>query len=295
MREILLFNPVRKSPIWGTEDWVIAAHPKGDSTISAGKFAGWTLSALWLQHRELFGNLPGERFPLLIKEICARDNLSIQVHPDDAYAQKHENQPSGKSECWYILSCDHPSELILGHRAKNPQQAKSWIESGNWDEFLRTVPVHPNDFFQIDAGCVHALKGGITLLEIQQNSDITYRLYDYDRLCNGIPRPLHIQKSLDVMTYCKPVTAVPSLVLKNEQASLTTLIRNSHYQVDHLVLKGSLTQTQSHPFLCLSVVQGQGTLDDQPIQKGTHLLLPANYGEYNLQGDLVVLLSYLPQ
>ena len=216
MREIIFLNPVLKETVWGGkrlseygyelpsdrvgEAWAISAHPNGDCTISGGAFGGMHLSELWKNHRELFGRDAGERFPLLTKIIDAERDLSIQVHPDDAYAKLHENGSLGKTECWYILDAVPGAKIVIGHNAKNRDEVRSMIEGKRWSEFIREVPVRKGDFFFIDPGTVHAIKGGTLLLETQQSSDVTYRVYDYDRPgSDGKPRALHIAESIDVI------------------------------------------------------------------------------------------------
>ena len=131
MKEILFLEPVVVDLIWGREIWTISAHEHGDCTISTGEYQGKKLSELWKTHRELFGNMEGDRFPLLVKKIEARDDLSIQVHPDDAYAKVHEHGSLGKTECWYVLDCDADGTIIVGHHAKNREEVAetvSWFE-----------------------------------------------------------------------------------------------------------------------------------------------------------------------
>lgn len=147
---------------------------------------------LWIQwneavrivekHPEVFGNVDSDRFPLLIKIIDAKDDLSIQVHPDDDYAKVHENGSLGKTECWYILDCKENATIVIGHNAWTKRGIKPMIHEGKWSEFIREIPIKKGDFLQIDPGTVHAIKGGTLILETQQNSDITYRVYDYGRL-----------------------------------------------------------------------------------------------------------------
>ena len=182
------------------ECWAVSAHPNGDCTIKEGIYAGKTLSQLWEEEPALFGNTGLDRFPLLTKIIDAKTDLSIQVHPDDTYAKAHENGSLGKTECWYILDCEEDSALVIGHNAKDKEELTAMIREGRWNAFIRELPVKKGDFIQIDPGTVHAIKGGIMLLETQQNSDITYRVYDYDRLTEGKPRQLHVEQSIDVIT-----------------------------------------------------------------------------------------------
>lgn len=293
MEHYLKLRPVVKTPIWGQERWVIAAHEHGDSEILNGAWQGKTLNWLWQHHREYFGGMRGDRFPLLIKEITAEADLSIQVHPDNAYAYAHENGASGKSECWYILKAREGASLIMGHNAQSREEAERFVREGRWKEFLREVPVQAGDFFQIDAGCIHSIKGGIRLLEIQQNSDITYRLYDYDRLDqNGKKRRLHLEKSLDVIRYAPPERpqSQPRCL---PGGTLTALVENPYYRVDKLEWRGDgYTLPTGYPFLCLSVLEGEGMLQHAlPIQAGDHLLLPGGQVSAVLNGNLSLLIA----
>ena len=224
--DLIRIEPVFHEKIWGGrkletefgyaipdgpigECWAISAHPAGDCHVKDGAYAGMLLSSLWSEHHELFGAAEGDRFPLLIKFLDAAKDLSIQVHPDDAYAAEHEGGSLGKCECWYVLHADPNATIVVGQRAKSPEEFARLVEEGRWSELLNEVPVHAGDFFQIAPGTVHAIKGGTMVLETQQSSDITYRVYDYDRVqADGTKRELHLQKSLDVIDFgAKPITS----------------------------------------------------------------------------------------
>ena len=308
MEEIIRLRPYFSHTIWGGsrlreefgypepgedigECWGISAHPNGDDTVVGGAFDGQKLSSLWDSHRELFGNLEGDRFPLLVKIIDAKADLSIQVHPDDAYAGEHENGSLGKTECWYVLDCPEDGRLVVGHNAQTGEELREMIAQGRWNDFLREIPVRPGDFIQIDPGTVHAIKGGITLLETQQNSDITYRLYDYDRLQNGKPRELHLKKSLDVITV--PAKAPEDSVKRaadidreKKPNTLYCLHECDKYTVYLLDVSGEASFRQDKHFLCMSVYEGEGKLNGHPIRKGSHLILPCGYGEVRIEGKL---------
>lgn len=143
----ILLKPTTKNLIWGTEQWGISAHPNGDDQVLNEEYSGKTLSALWKENPELFGNAKGDRFPLLTKIIDAHADLSIQVHPNDEYAAKNENGSLGKTECWYIMDVKPGTTIVIGHNAKNKDEVKSMIENGRWTDFIREVPVHKGDFF----------------------------------------------------------------------------------------------------------------------------------------------------
>ena len=312
-KEIIFLKPVFKQMIWGGnrlhtqfgyeipgdntgECWGISAHPNGDAIVREGSFEGMTLSRLWESHQELFGNLAEEksmdRFPLLIKIIDAKDDLSIQVHPDDAYAAKNENGSLGKTECWYLIDCPEGAELVIGHHAKDRQELSEMIHSGRWKELIRRIPVKKGDFIQIDPGTVHAITAGCMILETQQNSDITYRLYDYDRLSDGKPRQLHIDQSIDVITVpAKSAEESVSSMAGLPENKWHTLITCPYYAVYKLNLNGKLEFRQEHPFLNLSILEGNGTIDGKELKKGDHLILPAGYGDVVLQGNMECIAS----
>ena len=308
-RPILFLNPVFKEMIWGGnqlaekfgyeipsdktgECWAVSAHPNGDCTVREGEYAGRKLSELFKEEPELFGNLPLDRFPLLIKIIDAKADLSIQVHPDDAYAKVHENGSLGKTESWYILDCPEDATLVVGHNAGSREELKEMIDQKRWSELIREVPVKKGDFIQINPGTVHAIKGGLMILETQQNSDITYRVYDYDRLSNGKPRELHVQQSIDVITVPAP-SAEDSVSHAADLPANTMneLIACDYYKVYKLTVTEPVSFEQEHPFLIMSVIEGEGLVNGQMIRKGDHFILPSGFGKVELQGDMTLIAS----
>lgn len=308
-KEILFLEPVCTHNIWGGtrlreefgyavegddigECWGISAHPNGDGTIKNGAFAGMKLSQVWDGHKEVFGNLTYDRFPLLTKIIDARDDLSIQVHPDDAYAKEHENGSYGKTECWYIMDAPEHASLVIGHNAKTKEELKSMIKEGRWNDFIREIPVKKGDFIQIDPGTVHAIKGGLLILETQQNSDITYRVYDYDRLSDGKPRELHVEKSIDVITVpAKPVEESVRSVLDLPKNTLNELYACDYYHIFKLDVEGEAAFEQSYPFLLGSVLEGDGIINGNPVGKGDHFILPNGFGRVECTGTMSLIVS----
>ena len=161
------------------------------------------------------------------------------------------------------------------------------VHNGRWSELIREVPVKKGDFIQIDPGTVHAIKGGITILETQQNSDITYRVYDYDRLSNGKPRQLHVQQSLDVIKV--PAAPMSECMIETGAAEinkLQKLIECKYYQVFHMKVEGQAEFEQEYPFLIVSVVEGNGLLNHTSVKKGDHFILPYDYGKVEIEGNL---------
>ena len=309
MKPIIFLNPVFKQMLWGGnqlrssfgydipgedtgECWAVSAHPNGDCTVKEGIYEGMTLSQLWVKHPELFGSPKTDRFPLLVKIIDARDDLSIQVHPDDTYAGEHENGSLGKTECWYILDCPEGAALVAGHNAGTRQELAEMIHQGRWSELIREIPVKKGDFIQINPGTVHAIKSGMMILETQQNSDITYRVYDYDRLTDGKPRQLHVEQSIDVIT-------VPALSAKDSvkeaaylpENTMNELISCDYYRVWKLEVAGGFSFEQEYPFLIMSVTDGEGTVNGKDVKKGDHFILPQGFGKVDLQGKMQLIAS----
>ena len=311
MNNILLLTPVFTHNIWGGtrlkeefgykvegndigECWGIAAHPNGDTTVSNGVYKGMKLSEVWKLHPELFGkeNTLEEVFPLLIKIIDARDDLSIQVHPNDEYARMNENGSLGKMECWYILDCEEDSKLVIGHNAKSKKELIRMIEENRWNEWIREIPVKKGDFIQINPGTVHAIKGGIMLLETQQNSDITYRVYDYDRLSEGKPRELRINKSIDVIT--TPMEPVENCVKTNLELKvncLNELYNCDCYIVFEVSVNGGFVDSMPAPYMLASVVDGEGIVNGQAVKKGSHFILTAECDKIEMSGQMKLICS----
>lgn len=287
----IFLNPEVKNLIWGSEQWGISAHPNGDDFILNKEYKGLRLSDLWKNHPELFGNTKGDRFPLLTKIIDAKKDLSIQVHPDDEYAAKNENGSLGKTECWYIMDCEPGTKIVIGHNAKNSSEVKSMIENHEWNSFIREVPVHKGDFFFIEPGTVHAIKGGTVILETQQSSDITYRVYDYDRLQDGKKRPLHVKQSIDVIKAPFFQKDLPLNEQKKLHSSFRQLVSCPLFTVWHAKICGKISFEQTMPFLLCSVISGSGTVNGIPVKKENHFILPSDFGTVTFDGNLELILS----
>ncbi len=309
MSEIIFLKPVLKEVIWGGqrlkseyhydvqgqnagECWGIAAHEHGDNEILNGRYQGKTLSWLWAEHRECFGGLSGERFPLLVKIIDAAADLSIQVHPDDVYAKEHEHGSTGKTECWYIIDCDEDAQIVIGHHAKTRDELLSQMEHEKWDELIRVLPIHKGDFFQINPGCVHAIKQGTLILETQQNSDITYRMYDYGRLQNGKPRELHVSRCGEVVTVPHQDAEVHPVETRDMDCIKIRYIECPYYTVERWELDGEYQFAMKQPFMNVSVMEGSGMVNGHRIAKGIHFLIPADITEVKLEGNMELMCSW---
>jgi mannose-6-phosphate isomerase len=310
MDRMIFLEPVFKSMIWGGnrlgslfgyaipddhtgECWAISAHNNGDCTIKNGTYQGKTLSWLWSNHRELFGNAEGDVFPLLVKIIDAKEDLSIQVHPDNAYAKSMEHGALGKMECWYILECVENAEIVIGHNAKTREELEQMIAERRWKDLIKVRPISKGDFFQINPGTVHAIKAGTVILETQQSSDITYRLYDYDRLDHGKPRKLHIKESVDVIRCPHTDCEVGGRKFSDKNCDLEELVSCEYYTVKKIRLHGAYQLEQNHGFMNVSVVEGNGTIDGIALKKGDHFILLHDCGDCQLQGNMELVVSYI--
>ncbi|WP_373110816.1 mannose-6-phosphate isomerase, class I [Streptococcus anginosus] len=313
MSEPLFLQSVMQEKIWGGtklrdefgykilsdkvgEYWAISAHPHGVSTIKNGRFAGMGLDQLYAEHRELFGNSSEPVFPLLTKILDANDWLSVQVHPDDHYAMEHEGE-LGKTECWYVIAADEGAEIIYGHNAKSREELRQQIEKKEWDKLLTKVPVKAGDFFYVPSGTMHAIGSGILILETQQSSDTTYRVYDFDRKDDeGNLRELHLEKSIDVLNIGAPANSRP-VTVKADDLMSTLLVASDFFAVYKWEVSGKVTLEKTAPYLLVSVLAGQGMLtvdgETYPIAKGDHFILPSDVEEWTFEGkNLEMIVSH---
>ena len=296
--DIIFLSPYMKEVVWGGtkineifsyetdsknigEAWIVSANKNGYSTVKNGELKGLTLKELWDNHRELFGNMQKPEFPVLLKYIDARDDLSIQVHPNNEYAIKHDKENNGKAECWYVIDCEKDADIIIGHNAKNKEELTEMIEQKKWKELLKIRKVKKGDFFDIPTGTVHAIRKGTLIFETQQNSDLTYRLYDYDRLQNGKLRPLHIQKSIDVIT-CPDIETKKEITNEKKQI----LVDNEYFKVEKINLNGKETIKNNQYFSIICVLEGQGIVNGYEIKKGDNFIIPSHIKIIDISGNL---------
>lgn len=308
MKQPLFMQPVLQEKMWGGtklrdiygyeipsdhtgECWAISAHPDGIGKVTNGEYAGMGLDELYQTHPELFGNPSSPVFPLLTKIIDAADALSVQVHPDDSYGMAHEGE-LGKTECWYIIDADEGAEIIYGHNALSKESFAEMVQDGKWNDLLRYVPVKRGDFFFVPSGTIHAIGAGITILETQQSSNTTYRVYDFDRVeKNGQTRELHIQQSIDVTTF-PHVDAVNNFDVND---TVTTFIESEYFNVYKWDIAETFIYKQTAAFTLVSVLQGKGVLEvsgeSYAIMKGMHFILPNGITDVTVNGNFEMLVS----
>ncbi len=318
-----LLKPAGKDYLWGgsrlrddfskeidleplAETWECSTHPDGKSIVAEGIYAGRTLAEVLAEHPEFLGTHPrtsGE-LPILIKLIDAKKDLSVQVHPDDAYAQEHENGSLGKTEMWYVLDAARDAKLIYGfyHDMKKEVLEKS-LENGTVEKYLQKVPVQRDDVFYVEPGIVHGIGAGTLVAEIQESSNLTYRLYDYNRVDkNGQKRPLHLKKALEVADLKgSAAPRQPMRVLKYRKGSATELLcRCKYFQVERMLINTERCremadfQTGSNYFQVLLCIGGCGVLwqeDGEVIRffKGDCMFVPACSTPFKLHGKAQML------
>jgi mannose-6-phosphate isomerase len=310
----IFLKPVFKERIWGGtalqngfgyeipsdktgECWAISVHPNGPSVVENSPYAGMALNELWKESPELFGSPKEEVFPLLTKILDASMDLSVQVHPDDAYANANENGELGKTECWYIIDCKEDAEIIFGHNAKTKEELIEHINEGKWNELLRRVKIKPGDFFYVPSGTIHALCEGTLVLETQQSSDTTYRVYDYDRRdVEGNLRELHLEKAIDVTTVPHKGARVVPKVKERENVTITTFIESQFFSVYKWDVTGKAAFSFHDQYLLLSVIKGEGLLvhngEHYSLKKRTHFIIPIGLGEFEIDGDCELIVSH---
>ena len=277
------------------ESWELSAHKDGQSVVTTGDCAGMTLTDyIAALGKDALGTACGkyDYFPLLIKLIDAKGDLSVQVHPSDAYALEHEGE-YGKTEMWYILDCEEGAALYYGFKEDTTREEyESAIKEGRLTDILNRVPVKRGDVFFIPAGTVHAIGAGILICEIQQNSNTTYRVYDYNRRDkDGNLRPLHVEKALAVSDLRKS-PALPAI----PDGEDVLLAECGYFEVRRLRFGGNGTVTATpESFTALTVTEGEGTLSDGEsaltFRKGDTLFIPAQSTAFTVTGACEMILS----
>ena len=314
----LKLKPAFKDYIWGgtrlrddfgkdcpfdkvAESWELSCHKDGSSVISGGKYDGLTLCEYIEQNGKNVLGLNCSRFsdfPILIKLIDAKDNLSIQVHPDNEYALEAEGE-YGKTEMWYVVDADEGAELIYGFKDKiSKEEFKERIENNTLLEALNSVHVRKGDVFFINSGTLHAIGKGILIAEIQQNSNTTYRVYDYGRVgADGKPRELHISKALDVTDISTSMPTKASSYERLDGYSKQFLASCDYFTVFKLDIETHAQMCADNTsFNSLLILEGSGTIDcgsgdSLDFVKGDSIFVPAGLKDYTVNGKCKLILT----
>lgn len=316
--EILKLQPCGKDYLWGgtrlrdeygkkidltplAETWECSVHPDGPSVIANGEFKGQTLSTVLKQHPEYLGTkVKNGELPVLVKFIDAKQDLSVQVHPDDAYAKEHEGD-NGKTEMWYVIDAEEGASLIYGFKHKVTEDIlRKAVETGTLKRHLQKVEVHKGDTYFVQAGTVHGIGAGILMAEIQESSNVTYRVYDYDRIDrNGQKRELHFDKAVQVMNMdvAPDVKQKPRMVRYYPGSSRELLCRCKYFETEKIqVKKGFSFSVMNNSFQVLMCLDGYGQVEmtdaeQKPMRfsKGETIFLPAGIGRCLVLGDASLL------
>lgn len=314
--DILFFEPIYKDYIWGgsrikeyfnkqvqmpvvAESWEISTNEAGLSIVSNEDMKRVTLKELFDNkdiRSEVFGTKTEnmDKFPLLIKYIDANSNLSVQVHPNDEYARKYEND-TGKTEMWYVIDCKENAQIICGMKEEVKQeQIADIIKSGKIKDKLKYVDIQKGDVIYIPSGTIHAILGDTLICEIQQNSNLTYRVYDWDRVGNdGKPRELHIDKAIDVIDlYVNPY------IKHTKKDENVKIVDNEFFKVEKISISYEYKDySKKETFYAINVLEGMGKIQTENkeyiVNKGDSFLIPANLGEYIIKGKMEILKSYI--
>lgn len=316
----LKFKPIFMERIWGGnalrdkfgfdipldkkigELWTISDNRTAVSIIEGGELSGQRLDAIAYKFFEdIYGKgINYKRFPLLIKIIDAQDKLSVQVHPDDEYASKYENGDSGKTEMWYIIDAKPGAKLVCGLKeGTTKDKFKKLLQEERLEECLKEIEVEPGDVVYIPSGMVHAIGEGILICEIQQNSDLTYRVYDYNRVDElGRKRELHIKKALDVINFNLKTDKIIPEFKEIQGGRISSVVKSPYFQVSIIEINEQINIDTEGKFNTLTAVNGNCTIEynyDEVIElkAGETILIPASIPSYAIKGKCKVLRAYI--
>lgn len=321
----LRMKPVFKDYIWGgntlkklykkdtpykitAESWEVADHADGKSTVDGGIYDGKTLSQLTKEFGEDFvGNLcecENGEFPLLMKLIDAKDSLSVQVHPDDAYAAEQGGNCQAKTEMWYILDADGKSELVYGfNKDITTEEFETAIKNGTLLDELNFVPAEEGDAFFIEGGTVHAIGKGLLIVEIQQNSNTTYRVFDWNRVgADGKPRELHVKQALEVSATDSSVgnEKMSALTVESENCNRTFIACCKYFAAEKIETDDfAVEETDGRSFHILFFAKKSAEIECEngtfEAEAGDTFIIPASLGEYKINGECEYLKFYIPE
>lgn len=274
------------------ESWEVTCRENGVSRVKNGKYKGLTLLDLLEEEEHNIFLKDYDTFPLMVKYIDANDNLSLQVHPDDGYA-KQLNQPFGKTEAWYILSAEEGAEIILGTQETDVNSLREHIDNLEEINYVKHIPVKAGELYFVPSGTIHAIGKGIVLLEIQQNSDTTYRVFDYYR-----DRQLHLEEAKAVTKLDTPCGKYCGEVIQGNSYQMTRLIDIPEFTIEKLEIKKVFEEENDvHEFQILNCIDGYGLIlyeDGYTVfEKGTSVLVPAKLGRYKIIGQNTVIRTYV--
>ena len=299
--DFLTFQPVFKERLWGGREleklgfkipegnigecWGISAHPHGMSVIDHGPYKGLTLENIYKQFPQWFNDEKKDRFPLLFKILDAREDLSVQVHPNDDYGLKHEND-YGKHEAWYVLDAKPNTRIQIGHHVTKKEHLIESINKSQWFTLLHYFPaISRGDVIDIPPGTLHALCAGSLIFEVQQTSDVTYRVFDYNRIDNnGKKRELHLSKALDVINVPDNLHSIKNLPTDKYNQFLP-LIENNKFKLSYLKKIHYPFIIQNNNYLCGFLLSGSLTINGKTIAQNQFFIIPSKIDPRLIEGE----------
>lgn len=304
---VLFFTAIARPAIWGdtlvknhfgyhwmpdgtAQTWAFSCDPKGSNVCENGPLAGRTLAELWRDHQELFGH-PGEPFPVIVSLVGPEERLSVQVHPTTELACRL-GFPFGKNEAWYFLETPEDATIVYGHRATSEEDLRQKAAADQWDQIIRELPVRVGDFVYAPAGTVHGVGKGCVTYEVQQATDVTFRLYDYHRKdAQGKERELHFEQGVACITaYPQAHEPLPEPVVEQaEGGERTTLISNDSFTVTRVVVSGTY-RFDDPGYELATVVAGTGRVDGITVSIGDSFLIPQGEGA-RFEGAMSVMMT----
>lgn len=304
---MIKLQPVLKDYLWGgmklgplfgrdnggkkmSESWEVSVHPDGESLCEGGTFADYLRAHPTAVDKE------GSDFPVLIKYIDAAQNLSVQVHPDDAFARREEND-NGKTEMWYIVQADAGAGIYCGFRRDTGREEfLRRVADGTVEELLNFIPVKAGDCYLIKAGTVHAIGAGCVICEVQQSSNVTYRVYDYGRLVNGKPRQLHLDKAMRVINFSafRDRTGSGKKEPAGEGCALRHLTQCRYFRCRELTLGGTFAEQNDGSFTAIDFLSGEGEINGERFRAGDSFFIPCGE-KFEIKGKGLAVLTDSPK
>jgi len=299
--DFLTFHPVFKERLWGGREleklgfkipegnigecWGISAHPHGMSIIDQGPYKGQTLEEIYKKYPQWFNDEKKDRFPLLFKILDAREDLSVQVHPNDEYGVKHEND-YGKHEAWYVLDAKPNTRIQIGHHVTKKEHLIESINKSQWFSLLHYFPaISRGDVIDIPPGTLHALCAGSLIFEVQQTSDVTYRVFDYNRIDNnGKKRELHLSKALDVINVPDNLHSIKNLPT-DKYNQFISLIENNKFKLSYLKKIHYPFIIQNNNYLCGFLLSGSLTINGKTIFQNQFFIIPSKIDPRFIEGE----------
>lgn len=299
--DIMITKPIPRKAIWGHDklknyfhydsfpngigqSWSFSGQDNNANLIVEGMHTGKTLLEVWNEYPTYF-NSRCNHFPFIIGLVGPEDNLSIQVHPDAAYAKKH-GLLSGKNEAWYFIEADSTADLVFGTTANTKDELSTLVHDNKWDQLLKRIPVHKDDFVYVPAGMLHAMQKGVITYEVQEATDITYRFYDYDRKdADGNKRELHMNEAMESIKFFDEVTQPQSISKEYDGYKRTTYINNESFKIEKYEITNDC-MINVDEYMLVTIIRGTGKVNGHSLTLGDSFLVPCIMNQLDVHGEM---------